>query len=70
MNRTKSLITFAFLAGMLSACASSPNKPVVILGANQIVELEGDRSCKVVQAGVRNFRCVPVRELATRPKRK
>jgi hypothetical protein len=69
MNYLKGLLSLAFVSVVVSACASS-QKPVVILGENQIVELEGDRTCRVVKHGARNFHCVPVRDLATRPKRK
>jgi len=71
MTRYKSLITFLFISAMLSACASSPgSKSVVIRGENQIVELDGGSSCRVVKAGIRNFRCVPMNEVASRAKRR
>ena len=71
MKRFQGLITIFFLTAMLSACASSPgSKSVVIRGENQIVELDGGNSCRVVKSGVRNFRCVPMGEVASRAKRK
>lgn len=69
MKTIKSISPFVLFALLASACASTP-KPVIVTGAGQIINLEDNKSCTIVQHGKNNFHCVPnlSREVASRPK--
>ena len=70
MKHIKNFSPFVLIALLASACASTGPKPVIVTGAGQIIDLDNNKSCTIVQLGKNNYHCVPslTREVASRPK--